>query len=560
MASVPDPDLEPVVRRVLRRGAAPWVALGLAAVAVAVPDHPTLRPAGAALTLVAVAGVLAARRDHRRLESTLDATVERLRRNSTHDLLTGLPNRATLLEQLAPVLEDPGTSRAGGVAVAAVSIDRFQHVNHTLGHERGDTLVRVLAERMSELVEPPALLARLSGDEFLVVVPAPDAAAVDALAEHLQAALRRPVELGGSEIVTTASIGTTWHEFDPLRADPVTPDLLVQQADLALRAAEEAGRARHHRYEPSLQAASRRRLTLAGELRRALRHDEFEVFYQPIVSMSAGRIVGAEALLRWNHPERGVLSAHEFVDVAAETGLLAQVGRRVLTESCRRFSVLNRSLTDQPVHVAVNLSGPELVSAGITADLDEILRASGLHPGLLTLEVSEGIVADPVSVAILEDLHALGVRLSIDDFGTGASSLRQLRQFPAVEVKVDRSYVSGIVTDPADRAVVAAVCRLAAALGLEVVAEGVETDEQATTLLELGCQRAQGWRFGRPQPFSRFVAALRTPIPIGVPTPTDTAPTDTAPADTTPADTGGTEPSAGPARRPVGSGTASPIS
>jgi|GEM_PF-1442844 len=489
------------------------IATALSIGALHIAGEPALDPIDAwgfvALTGLALLRQGMALIENQQLAASLSASVDHLRHQATHDGLTDLPNRASLVAGIAELTRQVAERGEGGVGLLLVDVDRFRQINDTLGHDRGDTLLRVLAGRLRHLVGDEAVLARPAGDEFAVALAAPSAAQLSQLAGAVLDALGEPVELGGTEVVATGSVGTVWHAAAAIAREAPSPELVLQQADLALHAAKHAGRARQHEFDPAMLTATRHRLALAHELRLALVHDEFEIFYQPLVTLADRRIYGAEALLRWNHPERGVLTPDQFLDVAAEIGLLAQVGRRTLDESCRRFAVVNRSISERPVHLAVNLSIVELLSPGLVDDVAAILDRSGLKPELLVLEVSEEIIADPTSVGVLEELHALGVQLSVDDFGTGYSSLRQLRQFPAAEVKVDRSFVGGVVDDPADRAIVAAVTDLGTGLGMEVLAEGVETEDQAAALLELGCHRAQGWLFGRPQPFSRFVAALR---------------------------------------------------
>jgi EAL domain-containing protein (putative c-di-GMP-specific phosphodiesterase class I) len=343
---------------------------------------------------------------------------------------------------------------------------------------------------------------------------------IEQMTDRIRQEVSQPMSLAGIEVVITTSIGVA-HSAG--RAEP-QPEALLRDADLALDEAKRAGRNRAHLYSDDLAEASGLRLAMAADLRRGFADYEIEVFYQPVVSLADGLIVGAEALVRWNRPGVGVLLPDEWLPVAEETGLITRIGRETLNVSCRRFATLNRRRPERPLRVAVNLSSTEMRSEQLVPAVEHALVESGLDPQLLLLEVSEQIAGDHRTVETLDALRALGVRLSIDDFGTGYSAMGQLRRLPVDEIKVDQSFVAGLGSDTADSAIVRAVVELGAGMSLDVVAEGVTTEAQADELRSLGCPFAQGWLYGRAQPFARFVRLLERmdENPTDATNPTDT--------------------------------------
>jgi diguanylate cyclase (GGDEF)-like protein len=434
-----------------------------------------------------------------------------LAHRATHDPLTGLPNRRAFVEHVERALDcrvgDPAAK--GHVAVLFVDVDDFKLINDSLGHGAGDRLLEAVAQRLSDALRPQDVVARFGGDAFTVLV-ADVAGEDDALrvAERLAAALRPPIDLDGEARFVTASVGLAIAGGH----DGQGADLLLQDADAALYRAKERGKARCEAFDESLRAIARRRLALEGGLREALARDELHLEYQPQVRLPDGAVTGVEALIRWRHPELGVVSPAEFVPIAERLGLIEEIGDWVVHTACAEATRWGRS----DVEVAVNVSPRQLSSEGFADTVRDALQASGLAPRRLCLEVTEtALLADVDGArAMLARLRALGVLLAVDDFGVGHASLRHLRQLLPVDVlKIDKSFVDGLVEDHEDAAIVAAVVRLADGLGLECVAEGVEDAEQARSLTAMGCSTAQGYYFARPMA-PDAVAALLTPVVV----------------------------------------------
>jgi predicted signal transduction protein with EAL and GGDEF domain len=349
-------------------------------------------------------------------------------------------------------------------------------------------------------------VARLGGDEFAVVLDGlADAAEAERLAAGVAAALAAPFALDGQEVAVSASVGVA--VADPARG--VSPAELLRDADLAMYRAKARGKARFEVFEPAMGDGARERAELVADLRRALEQGGLRLAYQPVVELATGRVAAVEALARWEHPTLGAVPPDAFVPLAEETGLIAPLGRWALGEACRQARAWQEAVASPPA-VAVNLSPRQFQQPGLVEDVAEALRASGLPPRLLALELTEGaMVADAdEAVALLRQLKGLGVGLAIDDFGTGYSSLAYLQRLPVDRLKVDRRFVAGLGRDAGDAAIVEAVVGLARTLGLGVVAEGVETAEQAARLRELGCGLGQGFYFGRPQSAEALGALL----------------------------------------------------
>jgi diguanylate cyclase (GGDEF)-like protein/PAS domain S-box-containing protein len=441
------------------------------------------------------------------------AAEARLVFEARHDSLTGLPNRWAFIEALdravsslvgASTAEEEGRT---SVAVLLFDLDRFKVINDSLGHRLGDELLAELTRQVDAARPETTVLARMGGDELVVMVEGVTSSTeAVALAQHLLGALRRPVTVEGHEVSTTASVGIA------LTSDPFdSADDLLRHADAAMYAAKEMGRDRVEVFDEALRAKVRRRLQNEIELRQALDHDELTVHYQPEVDVqSDGGIIAVEALVRWRHPRRGLLAAAEFIDLAEETGIIVDIGRWVLREACAQQVRWREQIPDHPVRLRVNLSALQLAEPDLLPDVMDILSDTGIEPASLCLEITETVVmADAeASLQVLQKLRGLGVELAIDDFGTGYSSLSYLKQLPVDVLKIDRSFVDGLGTDPDDAAIIEAILVLAQSLGLGVTAEGVETETQLQELVRLGCRRVQGFFFARPSPPEEIAARL----------------------------------------------------
>jgi diguanylate cyclase (GGDEF)-like protein len=416
-----------------------------------------------------------------------------------HDGLTGLPNRTLFTEQLANVL----MRRQDGeqVLVAYVDLDDFKMVNDTLGHPAGDTLLRMVAEHLKQDL-PDALIARLGGDEFAVLIDGiSEKASLGNLADRLQACFNRPLAINGQAASSSASIGIALAPGDG--DDGIT---LMKNADLALYRAKHEGKATYHFFEPALDEAARQRRQLELDLRAAIMDGGFELNFQPLYSLAEKRLTGFEALIRWNHPKRGQVSPGEFIPLAEETGLIVPIGEWVLREACHQASSWPAD-----VSVAVNVSPKQFAATGIASIVLSALSGSGLPANRLELEITESVfIADvDATLSTLHSLRNLGVKIALDDFGTGYSSLSYLRSFPFDKVKIDKSFVEDLGTTGSGHAVIRAITTLAAALGMETLAEGVEDQTQFEVLAREGCHIIQGYLFSRPVP-AGAVAGLLT--------------------------------------------------
>jgi diguanylate cyclase (GGDEF)-like protein len=442
----------------------------------------------------------------RRARLQAEAIAEQFTRDALHDPLTKLPNRSLFLDRLRLALSRAGRLQSL-VAVLFLDLDGFKSVNDSLGHTAGDQLLIEVAARLRQCLRPADTVARLGGDEFGILLE--DVGRSDgehAVAERILKALRPPVVVEGKALVTHASIGIALGAS----AGEAAGDLL-RQADLAMYAAKADGKDRHRTFNPAMHATALARLELEAELRHALDREKLVIHYQPVCELPTGRLIRTEALVRWHHPRRGLIPPAEFIPIAEERGLIVPLGQWVLRQAChqtRRWQ--QRHPSEPPLGVAVNLSTGQL-QPGLVDTVAEALRESGLDPRCLTLEITESLMEAVGSLAYLTELKALGARLAIDDFGTGYSSLSRLRSFPIDEVKIDRSFVADIAPGHTGGPLVAAVTAMAHALGLQLVAEGVETFEQLRFLLGRGCDAVQGYLVGRPVPASTLQQLLADP-------------------------------------------------
>ena len=440
--------------------------------------------------------------------------VEQIFHLAFFDNLTGLPNRVSFKRRLTDELSRIG--EGGRLAVFFLDLDHFSRINDTLGHKTGDRLIQEVAHRLESCcrIHAPdaAMVARLGGDEFTVLLPegAGPSKATD-LAEAILECLREMFTLEGHETFVSASIGIA---LAP--ADGADLECLLKNADSAMYHAKRQGRGRFALYATSQGASMSKRLRLENHLRKALDAGEFDVAYQPIADVATGRIVAAEALIRWNHPEWGVVPPAEFIPVCEESGLIGAIGEWMLNAVCRQLrSWESKGIPIVPV--AVNLSPGQFRNGRIVETIQRALDDSGLNPQYLGLELTESVLMEGASDTLktLHALAAMGMSLAIDDFGTGYSSLSYLKQFPAHSVKIDRSFIRDVITNPDDVAITSAIVSMGKALNLRIVAEGVEGIEQLDLLRRLGCDRVQGYLIGRPAPADRFIAYLNPAGPVG---------------------------------------------
>jgi diguanylate cyclase (GGDEF)-like protein/PAS domain S-box-containing protein len=439
---------------------------------------------------------------------TRDRTERATLHAALHDPLTSLPNRTLALDRLAHALAR--RRREGiNVAVLALDLDRFKLINDSVGHAAGDTVLLALAPRLAAAVRATDTVARIGGDEFVVICPSIEGAhEATNIAERLAAEINRPLLVESGEYFFTVSTGIT------LAAGPEdTPGSLLRDADAAMYRAKERGRGRHELFDEAMRTQATMRLRIEAELRRARDRGELEVWYQPVIDLATNRPVATEALIRWRHPERGLVGPLDFIPIAEETGLIVEIGLHVLEEACRQTAIWQRD--DPAFGVSVNVSGHQVANPLFPAQAASIAERSGLRPGTLALEITESVLMAEADApeTVLGTLQRYGLTLALDDFGTGYSSLSRLKHFPLDQLKIDRSFVAGVEDDPDDRAIVKATIDMAHALGLIVVAEGVETREQEDYLRALGCNRVQGYLYARPEPAAAITELLLTDDP-----------------------------------------------
>jgi diguanylate cyclase (GGDEF)-like protein/PAS domain S-box-containing protein len=425
----------------------------------------------------------------------MQAELERL---ALYDSLTGLPNRALFSDRLSHAIERRG--RAQATAVYFLDVDRFKRINDSLGHAAGDVVLREVAARIQRTLRPEDTVARFGGDEFTMLCESVGGVLeAVGVADRLQREIAQPLRAGGAELRLSASIGIALAES----GEDVDCSRLVEDADAAMYRAKERGGARTELFDMAMRERAVDALSIEQELQHGLERGELRLFYQPLVSLDTGEMVGAEALIRWEHPERGLLAPDKFLPVAEESGLIVHVGAWAVGEACRRLRDWDRrNGGSSSFGLAVNLSARELTHPDVVSTVLNAVRRSALDPSRLTIEVTESTaMADRDSgFRALRELSDAGVRVAIDDFGTGYASLDHLREMPADILKIDRSFVAGMAANSPDSALVAAAIAMGRALEMEVVAEGIETSEQVADLRELGCPLGQGYLFARPLP------------------------------------------------------------
>ena len=419
-----------------------------------------------------------------------------LQRRAARDTLTSLPNRSVFVERLGHALQRTGRKEdSPRVGVLFMDLDGFKTVNDSLGHGAGDRILVAVAERIENLLRYEDTLARFGGDEFAVLlerVENPSEAL--RVAHRIAESLREPFSVGDYRVSVNTSIGIAFsggHTDDP--------EAMLREADTAMYRAKEQGPGRYEVFDPAMQARAQERLELEAELRQAVERGEFVLHYQPIVSLRDGRMVGFEALLRWQHPEKGLQQPSAFLPLAEETDLIVPIDRWVLEEACRQTKLWEADYPSASLVAMVNLSTRQLGGSGLTRTIEKALN------------ITEGglIKASEDNVRTLQDLKELGLRFELDDFGTGYSSLSYLKHFPVDGVKIDKSFVEGLGEDTADEALVRMIIDLCHTLGLEVLAEGIETSEQAASLRDMGCGLGQGYYFARPLPSAEFTEQLQ---------------------------------------------------
>ena len=412
---------------------------------------------------------------------------------ASHDPLTGLPNRLLVLERLAQWLHQPPNDGGSHTAVLFIDIDRFKWVNDAHGHAAGDELLVHVSRILQCSVRRDDLVGRLSGDEFIVISRCRGVQPMTDLAQRIIAAIRRPMRVAGMELSHSASVGISIAEAID------TPSSLIENADMAMYRAKAMGRGRYSLFEPSMREQARERLALEESLRHGVRHGAIELRLQPIVQLQNRQLMGFEALARWNHPQRGLLEPGLFIAAAEDSGLIEEIDLLILQSACVAVGRWQKLPGLEALRLSVNVSARTLGASNLVERIRPILLSSGITPTQVSLEITETSLVDDIQLtaSTIQGLRQLGLKLAIDDFGTGYSSLLYLKRFPVGMLKIDQSFVADLGRDPEDEAIAQAIVSLAGALGVRVVAEGVETATQEKLLLEMGCHDGQGYRYGR---------------------------------------------------------------
>ncbi|NUP86646.1 MAG: EAL domain-containing protein [Burkholderiaceae bacterium] len=436
---------------------------------------------------------------------TVRESQQRIAQLARRDALTGLPNRMAAREQFDNAVQAI-RAQGGRLALLYVDLDQFKTVNDSLGHPAGDDLLRCIGQRLNSLLQPDDSVARLGGDEFLVLVRrGDDSDRVAEVAQGMLDAIAAPLELEGMELHGSGSIGVAMFPDDGQDFDS-----LLKKADIAMYRAKDAGRNAFRFFDAQMNAHVAEHLQLVAWIRRALKQQQFEVYYQPQIDLDSGRVVGAEALLRWRHPEQGMISPARFIPVAEHSGQIVELGEWVLHQACRQAQAWReQGLGD--VVISVNMSPVQARRGDMERSVDEALQASGLPPALLELELTESLLIDETDqlTAMLTRLRSRGITFAIDDFGTGYSNLAYLKRFEVERLKIDQSFIRRLTVNPDDEAIVQAILQMAAALKLGVIAEGVEDEATLRRLFALGCRQGQGYHWSPAIPAGRFEAFVR---------------------------------------------------
>jgi diguanylate cyclase (GGDEF)-like protein len=433
---------------------------------------------------------------------------EQLRHDALHDALTNLPNRTLFVDRLEHAINRIRRTGKPLAAVLFLDLDRFKVINDSLGHIYGDQLLTALSKRLEACLRPSDSVARLGGDEFAILIEdVQDVHDVNRLADRLQEAISAPFHLQGHDVFTSVSIGIAISN-----GSSDQPEDLLRDADTAMYRAKSMGKARYEIFNSEMHASAVAMMEIEADLRRALERDEFVVYYQPITSVKTQRISGVEALVRWQHPERGLLMPKDFISIAEETGLVVAIDQWVLRKACAQNRVWRDAGFDG-LHVAVNFASRQFMDPDLPHLVSQVLESTGIDPASLTLEISEATAMDNVdlSAKVMADLATMGLDIAIDDFGTAYSSLGYLKRFPIRMLKIDQSFIRDIPTNRDDTAIVKAIIGMAHTLNLSVVAEGVETLEQMRFLESEGCDELQGYLMSKPVPAETIDKLLAQP-------------------------------------------------
>ena len=459
-------------------------------------------------SLMDVASMLVTELELRSDLSLKRQTQEHLLYSTLHDALTGLPNRSLFTERLRHAMRRSARHPDDLFAVLFLDLDRFKDVNDNLGHFAGDELLRAVARRLEACIRPEDTVARLSGDEFAILLESiTDISDAGRVAERIEEALSFPINLAGAEVTTSASMGivTSTMSHDQ-------PEQLLRSADMAMYRAKAAGRARYEMFDRAMHTDALERLRLETDLRRAVELGEFLLHYQPLVSLKTGRVTGLEALVRWQHPDKGLVPPADFIAIAEETGLIVPIGKWVLFEACKQIQEWQAAHPrEEPLTIGVNLSVKQFSQPDLIDQIRSALEVTGAPAASLRLEITESAIIDKgrSAIAILSRIRELGVQVYLDDFGTGYSSLSYLHGLPIDAIKIDRAFVSSMDTDEKHRRLVRTILTLAEIVGVRAEAEGISTSEQLRELRSLNCEQGQGYLFSAPIPKEAVDVVLR---------------------------------------------------